>query len=665
MTLTATRTFEEGSNGAAVASAVNGVIATSGTVVYDSSAAMHGSMGINVGSSSAIGYDAPGSGQVSVYWKSFTQPATSTSVLVSLRATSSNQFRIRLNSSTNKFELTNAANAVLATSTLTYDPAVAGRADLRWEYNSGNLTVTCRLYIGANANGNTPDETMGPVVGAVTVPNRVYIGTTSASWGLKVDTIRHYDDITTWPTGYSVPSSPAATLVYAMSGGARATTTRVVAKVADGTSVRLAYSTNSAMTSPSYAAAVVPNSDGYCTWNLTGLTANTKYYYQLRNTPSGGTEVATGGINSFRTRPSSTGTAPLKIALGSCADTATTGATDAFTDIAAWDPHVFLHLGDAYYNGSASTTTIAQHRAKWEDQINALAKWKTALASVGIEYTNSDHELNPDNTDSNTTNAALFNQFFVETIPSIPLVMTGSNPVSKHRSWVDSSIRFIMLDTRNTARSPGLNVDGASKTMLGATQLAWLLAELSQPELLKVIISDVPWSHEAAVDTAGMDKWWAYAYERQVIANHITSNNINVDFLHGDAHRVAVDATHNQWGNFPVICGSPLAQNSGGSETNGWWDAYWPLSGTGQPHTSAYMRLTYEWLDANTIQRTASGWDAVSQAERVSLVSTWTVPSGSGGTVRVKTSTGNVAAPVYYKNSSGVAVQVSGVTVKA
>ena len=38
-----------------------------------------------------------------------------------------------------------------------------------------------------------------------------------------------------------------------------------------------------------------------------------------------------------------------------------------------------------------------------------------------------------------------------------------------------------MLDIRNTDRSPVANTDNSSKTMLGATQLAWLQAQLSSP----------------------------------------------------------------------------------------------------------------------------------------------------------------------------------------
>ena len=49
--------------------------------------------------------------------------------------------------------------------------------------------------------------------------------------------------------------------------------------------------------------------------------------------------------------------------------------------------------------------------------------------------------------------------------------------------------------------------------MLGATQLAWLQAQLVQPEPLKIIVTDTQWLG-STVPTLGQDpehgKWWSY-----------------------------------------------------------------------------------------------------------------------------------------------------------
>ncbi len=336
----------------------------------------------------------------------------------------------------------------------------------------------------------------------------------------------------------------------------------------------------------------------------------------------------------------------IVVGLGSCCLTATTQAHQAFLNLAAWDPDYAFHLGDAYYNGNASNTLPSQHRTLWENQIAAVADWKTMLSKVAVEYINSDHELNPDDTDTDTTNASSFNLFFKQTIPA-RLVDTATTPVGKYRSWVDYAagyaIRFILIDIRNTARSHGADTDTSSKTMLGATQKAWLKNELIDSDgtatAVKVIISDVPWSGTASLAN-GIDKWWAYATERQEIADYITSHHVNVDFLHGDSHRLGVDQTHNAWGGFPVICGSPFSQNSGGAETNGFWDALYNAGGGSTP-LSCYMRITYDSPSAGVIRRTASGWDAINDVEQISQVYTWsTVSSGGSSALSLSGSAG-------------------------
>ena len=272
--------------------------------------------------------------------------------------------------------------------------------------------------------------------------------------------------------------------------------------------------------------------------------------------------------------------------------------------------------------------------------------------------------MNPDNVETGGSAVALaFNEFYRQTIPSFPLVDTTSpNPTSKHQSWVDSNIRFILIDVKNTLRSTSTNTDNSSKTMLGASQLAWLLDELDQPELLKVILCDVPWTHAASTASQYQDKWASYSNERQIIADHIVANEINVDFFHGDSHRISVDQTHNLWGGFPYSSCSPFSQTSGGTQFNGLWDETYPPEGDPSIDMSAYMRVTYDWLDADTLQRTASGWDAINDVEQVSMVTTWTREAPPVTVISVNV--GGVATPVSkFINVAGEPVEISAVTV--
>ena len=661
MSLIATHSYEEGVDGANVVSGANGVIAISGVVKYSAASKVHEAMGISVPAGGGIGYTAPSSGQYSIYWSGYTI-GPGASLLSSIR-TSANAFllRLRMNTVTGKYEITDSVSALQDTSVASLNAVLPGRADIRYVYDSGagTLTTTIRLYLGANISGSTPDETLGPVTTtAAAAPGRVYIGTTSTGWTtIGIDTFRIYDDVVTWPVAY-VP--PAPSVVYSMAGKIQQNSAQVAIRVSGLSSCRLAYTTHSDMTSRSFTSSQAPSSLGYVVWDLTGLIPNNKYYYQLMYTPDGGSETTVGGIGSFKVRPNSGGTNTLKIALGSACLTATTQADDAFQSIIDWDPHYLLHVGDAYFNGA--THDAAGHRTKWEAQVATVDEWRNLLQAVALEYTNASHELNPDNVDTNTSNALAWNQFFADTIPHQTLVDTANPPGSKHRSWVDSRIRFIMLDLKNTNRSPGLNADGPSKTMLGAAQLAWLLSELSQPELLKVVISQEPWSKEPAVVSGAQDQWWSYANERQTIADYIVANNINVDFLHGDSRRLGIDVSHNDWGAFPTIVGTGLSQNAVGGFMNAYYDQTWPVSGSAA--ISVYMRLTYEWLDANTLRRTASGWDAVGNVERVNLATTW-VRDVAPGLAFVFVNSGGTAVPVnvYQRNSSGDAIEIAGTNI--
>jgi PhoD-like phosphatase len=664
MTLVATHTFEEGTDGAAVVTGVDGIVAVS-NMTYAASAKVHGTLGVRANNATgSLGYSASSSGQASFYMPGYTI-GTGSDILWSLRSTATIRIRMRANPTTGKYEITDNSNVLNVSSTASLNALQAVRMDIRWVYSGGNIVVTCRMFYGANVEGTTPDETL--TTSSMAIPaaiDRFYIGTTlAAGWITNIDTVRLYDDVVTWPGPLSVP---VVTEVFSMSGNTRETSADVVALVANTTSVKLRYSTSSVMASPSTTIVNAPDAGGYVHFSMTGLTANTKYYYQLTNTV-GGVETAFGDIGSFRTRPSASGSGTLKLAIGACVDTGAPGPIDAMANLVAWDPHTLVHLGDAYYSGNSSFTTVAQQRSKWEGQVAAVAPWKDALNKVAIEYINSDHETNPDNADTlNGLNGIeSFNEMVRQTVPGIPFVKTGTNPRSKHRSWVDCNIRFIMLDIRNMDRSLGTDSDSPSKTMLGADQLAWFLSELSQPELLKVVFSDVPWSRAPTVSAANYDKWWSYSYERTVIGNYIVANDINVDMYVGDAHRLGYDdGSNNAWGGFPITVSAGFSQSAGGSQSEDYWQQWWPAIGAGSPDLSVYARVTFDWPDADHVRRTLSGWDAIANVQRVSAVTTWARDAAPETNPYVKGPGGTaVGTTLYRRSSGGAAVLLDPITV--
>jgi alkaline phosphatase D len=77
---------------------------------------------------------------------------------------------------------------------------------------------------------------------------------------------------------------------------------------------------------------------------------------------------------------------------------------------------------------------------------------------------------------------------------------------------------FFMMDTR-TYRNASRDVESPHKTMLGAEQLADLLAFLQKREpkgvKWKIVVSSVPFTKNWRVN--GLDTWLGYLHERQII----------------------------------------------------------------------------------------------------------------------------------------------------
>jgi PhoD-like phosphatase len=425
------------------------------------------------------------------------------------------------------------------------------------------------------------------------------------------------------------------TVGHLVAGAPTSSGFQVVAKTVGATSVRLAYSTSASMTSPSFVSAQTPDSLGYVRYTVSGLASHTQYYYQLMDTPSGGIETAIGNVGQSRTLPPSGSAQSFTVALVSCIaeqDTTTPPALDvAMSDWNGYAADLNIFTGDFDYSGTTSTDTPTQVGI-FEQQIATYGQLATMVSQNWGYYCRSDHEAGPDNGDSDNaytaTNIAAAQQVF----PQGVLGDTVNTPVhGLYQTWVVGRVRFIMIDIRNTDRSPGSNTDNSSKTMLGATQLAWLEAQLIQPEPLKVIISDVAWMGPATI-TNGPDKWWSYDTERQAILAYIAANAAQVQGLmlwHGDTHLVGcTPGTANAYGGFPVYCAAPLLNVGGGLNTSTFTHFYNNSGG----ECRLYGRISITDT-GSSISVNFQGWDAaagVAQVQQTDVFPTTAPMSGSG-----------------------------------
>ncbi len=114
-----------------------------------------------------------------------------------------------------------------------------------------------------------------------------------------------------------------------------------------------------------------------------------------------------------------------------------------------------------------------------------------------------------------------------------------------------ADLELFILDTRQY-RSRNAEPDGPAKTMLGATQLAWLLDGLrASAAIWKVIVTSVPLSvpKGGTGNVPGYDGWaggpdgTGFEQERQLIVDAILERKIkNVVFLAGDVHWAQANA---------------------------------------------------------------------------------------------------------------------------
>lgn len=430
-----------------------------------------------------------------------------------------------------------------------------------------------------------------------------------------------------------------ATVVQSVAGAPLASSFQVVSKLTGATSVRLKVATDAALTqNVQFVPAQAPDSYGYVRHTAANLTTRTQYYYQLADNPGAG-ETLVGAVGKCKTLPASGVPQSFTVALVSCV-TQAAADTSAMNDWTAWNADLNIFTGDQNYSDTTSTT-LATQVGVYETQIATSGSGDATAAAAGYGssyammhgrawgyYCRSDHEAGPDNGDSDNTytvtNIAAAQQVF----PFGTLGDTVNSPVhGLWQAWTAGRVRFIMIDIRNTDRSPGANTDGSGKTMLGAQQLAWLYNQLLYPEPLKVIVGDVQWlgAPTQYLLTNGPDKWWSYDYERGQIVSFLAANAAQVGhvmYWHGDAHLLGTStAGNNTYGGFPVYCAAPM-HNTGGGLATGSFSQYWNNAGG---NVRGYGRITFT-DDGHTITVQFTGWDADAQVARVTQTDTFTCP---------------------------------------
>jgi alkaline phosphatase D len=263
---------------------------------------------------------------------------------------------------------------------------------------------------------------------------------------------------------------------------------------------------------------------------LRGLAPSTTYDYEARFDDGPATE------GSFRTPPAKNDGAAVKLAFGGdiggqnvCRDA--TGGYPIFDTVRAWQPDVFVGLGDMIYGDNPCTATgmygnaqvvsdfgpatdLAGFRGQWRYN-RADPASQRLLGSTGYVGVWDDHEVINDFGPLTDIGPSPPYPAGVHMLPIGRRAFLDYTPVASaprlYRSfrW-GRHLELFVLDTRSF-RDANNAVDDPQhpKTMLGRTQLEWLKNGLKRSGATwKVIVSSVPMSIPTGFPaTNGRDGW--------------------------------------------------------------------------------------------------------------------------------------------------------------
>lgn len=348
----------------------------------------------------------------------------------------------------------------------------------------------------------------------------------------------------------------------------------VIAKVG-GASARLLTATNSTLSGGTYTSAVTPSAQGIATFAVTGLAANTQYWYAVEDAGV----LDTSMVGMFHTHAAVGSAFSFSFTHGTCAGDNTSYPVSSalrpnqcsnhpvFTDIAAQAPLLHLHGGDfAYYNpGNSDTTTYAPdasvgtYRRMYDD---VLAGTQGALyRQVPIQYMWDNHCYGQPGDDSTSdgsfafkTNAA---QVYRERVPHYPLATGDTGTDAIYTSFQIGRVLFVSLDIRYY-RDPVGNT--APRTMLGSAQITWLQGVLSSSTAAFLVVQQgQDWTN----NTLGQPNWGSYSEERaqlvSMFAQYGWTNRMIMCV--GDSHALAIDTgggANASYGGFPIVCAAPM-----------------------------------------------------------------------------------------------------------
>lgn len=370
--------------------------------------------------------------------------------------------------------------------------------------------------------------------------------------------------------GLLSPFAGAAPLTrFVWSGAVTADSARIKAgMLANATQVRAQISESSTFntwtTTPAVSASLAV-ADGVADLAVTGLNANTAYYYRIE--ADGQTDDRVGRFTTFTNGPLS-----FTFAASACA---AQGSTDTvFLAIRDENPLFFLHTGDLHYLNIAENDVNVFYNGY--RQVLASSTQRALYESAPLMYIWDDHDYGPNNSDSSSPSRTASRLAYRDYVPHYPLP-AGAGDAPIQQSFSVGRVKFIMTDLRSEKAVPTLPASSTKRTMSLAQQ-QWFFNELLDGRdnyAVVVWVSSYPW---IGAGSNGSDFWNGYTHHRDEVAGFIKQNQIrNLCMIAGDAHMLAIDdGTNNRYPDnqpgFPVFQAAALTSSGsvkGGPYTSG------------------------------------------------------------------------------------------------
>jgi len=256
------------------------------------------------------------------------------------------------------------------------------------------------------------------------------------------------------------------------------------------------------------------------------------------------------------------------------ADQDTPRPAPAWAAGAAESPAFAVQLGDF-------THTSIRHKRKvsdwWRLNLSSTAStpagrdFSSAIAgSFPFVHIWDDHDYGEADGDRRFAYRSFAMRAFGDDFPTYPL----SSGQGFWQSFRYAQAELFVLDLRS-ARDPDSRQDDGTKSMLGATQKAWLLnGLLTSTATWKFIVSSSVWNPHSKP----LDSWAVYQYEQNEIVDFIRTNSITgVIFMSGDIHSDGAidDGTNSYFPEISVPNTNTASSNcTGGGGCGTWSEGY-------------------------------------------------------------------------------------------